>query len=147
MWYGWASDALPTTDAMISPSSYVLRPPGDSGGHWDALLSVGGDLDQHVAREVFGSGPGRSANDLWNGLEPAWPPGLVDKAYVVLPLPQGRCTDDNVRLRDVTARVESSDEVFCRFDTRVGMAFPKSFGLDETVCESGKNGDIFGLAG
>jgi hypothetical protein len=83
---------------------------------------------------------------LWDRLEPARPLGLVDKAYVVLPLPQSRGTDDNVRLRDVAARVESSDKVFCRFDTRVRMAFLKSFSLDETVCESGKNSDIFGLA-
>ena len=84
---------------------------------------------------------------MWDGLKPAWPPGRVDESHVVLPLSQGRCTDDDIRLRDITARVELSDKVFCRFDTRIWMALPQSFGFDQTISQSGKNSDIFRLAG
>lgn len=84
---------------------------------------------------------------MWDGLEPAWPPGLVDESHVVLPLSQGRRTDDNIRLCNLVAGVEFSDEVFCRFDIRIGMAFPQSFRLDQTISESGKNSDVFSLAG
>ena len=83
---------------------------------------------------------------MWNGVEPAWPPYLVDESHIVLPLSQGRRTNDNIRLRNITTRVELFDEVFCRFDTRIGMAFPQPFCFDQTVSQSGNNGDIFILA-
>jgi hypothetical protein len=70
---------------------------------------------------------------MWNGFEPAWSPSLVDESHVVLSLSQGRRTDDNIRLRNIAARVEFPDEVLCRFDTQIRVASPQLFGFDKAV--------------
>jgi hypothetical protein len=139
-------DPFSSTSAVVRPSGYVLRPACDCGGHWNALIGVGGDLGQHVAWQIFRPGPGKSANRVWNGLEPAWPPRLVDESHVVLPLSQGRRTHDNIRLRNIAARVEFPNKVFCRFYTRIGMAYPQPFDFDKTISQCGNNSDIFSLA-
>jgi hypothetical protein len=61
-------------------------------------------------------------------------------------LSQSRRADDNVCLCDITARVELFDEVFYRFDTRIGMTLLQPFSFDQTVSQSGKNSNIFSLA-